>query len=915
MTSPLSTSGNVSLGSIIVVDNGNGNDCIVISSTDGNGTTQYAGAVTTCASLNPSATSEFTNLAGTASSWTKLPTLTQAGGNSAAYGFTTRVGQYGTSGHLFAVVSPNGLGDRSDYGTDVRGYYLDASGATWSVRAGYETLSSDSYESFAGDGCTDSSGNLYFPVSNRALDSGTGNIYISRVSSSGTFTASIDPALDPTVEAGEVSLFFNVTSDGTHIVVVTPFDYGTTTAATRNLAYVLDGSTWRKYELNHTGRSGTIIWSAYGSQGWADGIAFLTTDNTISGNPAQLGSIHVNDALSGVRYENYTPPTYSTSGGTSIAITYDGGIPSANDQFVWIIGQKPSTANSGTITYPAGWTTRATRAAAGGYSSTLGADTGNTNIKAATKDTVTGSESGSISATLATNNVSWSVLVRASRSGSGAWDIAGTDGADETTGAALSVTFGANPGITAGDLIVVAWCMPTDVTTPNQFTAQTLTCAGVTFEPLVELAEPDSTTGNDIGGAVWVTRAISGTSTGAPILAATASGTTTNVRGGAVLVRLRSATSSDISGAAAESQTHAADAGNGDVAVTGAVAQATGTQTEAVAGDTIVRGSSVQATGKQTESGNSVYVTSLRNGSALGLGPIGNSAICDIGVVTDNNQISATCSEPHAVQTELGNGDVIIDGGATQTAHAATEFALGGPRITGAASQVQTRHETSVQGRARVTGTALQSQLKHTESAAAGARVSGTAAQTAAVATEATAGDLQIHATSAQQASHHAELGNTTDVRSGGSVEGATHASESAAATLRVSGLATEAHAISSESAAGDVRIGAYCSQLAAAQTEASAADVLVGAAASQAARAATEAAAGDLQIHAASAQGSAAQSEAVSLIHHDTGSLLAALVEVHSSSSESARAVSMAIPCIVASESSAQLSIEVEIE
>lgn len=234
---------------------------------------------------------------------------------------------------------------------------------------------------------------------------------------------------------------------------------------------------------------------------------------------------------------------YSASAGTSVAPAYPTGVL-ATDKLVLFVGQKPSTANGGTVTTPTGWTLRDSLTAAGGYGTTLGADTGNTNLFAYTKDTVTGGETGTLSVTLGTNGVSWAFIVRIP-TGGGVVSFGSADGQRTTTPTSpmsIALTNGASPtAFQTGDLALWAMCIPTDVTTPSQFSAESITATGATFNTAVELNEPDSTTGNDIGGySAWATVA-SGTSSTAPTVTATLAGTLTNVRGPVVLLRLREA--------------------------------------------------------------------------------------------------------------------------------------------------------------------------------------------------------------------------------------------------------------------------------------------------------------------------------------------------------------------------------------
>lgn len=231
---------------------------------------------------------------------------------------------------------------------------------------------------------------------------------------------------------------------------------------------------------------------------------------------------------------------------TNPAVDYPSGI-SAGDLLVLLVGQKPATAGTGGITDPSGWGSPvAASLAQGGYGATLGADTGDTNLWAYTK-VATGSESGSLTVTMSDNNVAWGQMYRLTSAVRSAWDVAGATGSDSSAGS-VSVTFGSDPGITTEDYVLGALCIPTDVTTPSQFSAQAFSATGVTFGTVKEISEPDSATGNDIGGMLCRARVLSGTSSAAPVMTATAGGTTTNVRGPAAFLRVRRITGGSTTG-------------------------------------------------------------------------------------------------------------------------------------------------------------------------------------------------------------------------------------------------------------------------------------------------------------------------------------------------------------------------------
>ena len=233
----------------------------------------------------------------------------------------------------------------------------------------------------------------------------------------------------------------------------------------------------------------------------------------------------------------------SAAGTTTVAPAYPSGIL-ATDVVLLFVGQKPSTANSGTVTTPTGWTLRDELTAAGGYGTTLGADTGNTNLRVYSWDAPVAGQTGTLSVTLGTNNISWAFMVRIP-TGGGAISYGSADGqrtTQPTSPMSIALTNGATAtNFQSGDLAIWAMCIPTDVTTPGQFSAQSITASGATFGTATELNEPDSGTNNDIGGYSAYASVSSGSSTAAPTVTATLTGTLTNVRGPVVLLRVREA--------------------------------------------------------------------------------------------------------------------------------------------------------------------------------------------------------------------------------------------------------------------------------------------------------------------------------------------------------------------------------------
>ena len=213
----------------------------------------------------------------------------------------------------------------------------------------------------------------------------------------------------------------------------------------------------------------------------------------------------------------------------------------AGDVTLIVLGQKPTAVNGGTLTTPAGFTligsiTGATDGDTGGYGTTLGADRGNMNLYVLA-EVATTSKSGRIDLVMTNTSSAYCYVARLSNA-TGLWNFAAVTGKDTTEGN-VSVTFGSNPGVTAGDFLLAAFAIPTDVTTPAQFSAQTLTQTGITFSEITEVLEFDTDAGNDCGGFMVTATANSGTASAAPVLTATAGDITTNVRGPAIFVRLR----------------------------------------------------------------------------------------------------------------------------------------------------------------------------------------------------------------------------------------------------------------------------------------------------------------------------------------------------------------------------------------
>lgn len=227
----------------------------------------------------------------------------------------------------------------------------------------------------------------------------------------------------------------------------------------------------------------------------------------------------------------------TSSSATNIDVSYPGSI-AAGDLLVLIAGMKPSTENTGSISNPSGWTAQLA-GFGGGYGTTLGADTGNTYQRVATKEAA-GTESGTLSVSMSGADVSWAIILRiASSTGGSARLVGAARGMSDTTAGDYSATNTISAATAVDDLLISSFVIPTDVTTPSQFSAHAYSQTGSTFSGITEVGEADSSLGNDIGGLVFYGTVATGGNSNNVTQSATAGGTTTNVRGPGGLLILR----------------------------------------------------------------------------------------------------------------------------------------------------------------------------------------------------------------------------------------------------------------------------------------------------------------------------------------------------------------------------------------
>lgn len=360
---------------------------------------------------------------------------------------------------------------------------------------------------------------------------------------------------------------------------------------------------------------------------------------------------------------------YSAQNGTSVSPSYPSGIQSG-DCLLLIIGQKPSTANGGTVTTPSGWTLQGSLLAAGGYGTGLGADTGNTNLRIYSKDVVTGLETGTQAVTVGANNICWADIIRIPTSNGALSYVAATGQRTTAPTSALSVTLSPNIQAQVGDKFITAMCIPTDVTTPSQFTNAGTSITGLT-ETDGELEEPDSATGNDIGGFIGFSHVDAGTATGAPVFTATLAGTLTNVRGPVVTVLIRE------TAVTRTGDLDAAETGNDTASIDGAVL---------VAGDLVAA-----ETGADIFSANGTVTDASITGDLAGI-EVGADTFTATADLIVKGSLSATET---GTDTFSATGDVIVRGSLSATEVGSDTFsAAGRTLVKGSLAAAETGTDT-----------------------------------------------------------------------------------------------------------------------------------------------------------------------------------------------------------------------------
>lgn len=223
------------------------------------------------------------------------------------------------------------------------------------------------------------------------------------------------------------------------------------------------------------------------------------------------------------------------TGTTSLTMTYPSDIDVGDLLILGIANKHPTAAPS----TPTGWTAASNNQGSGGSGSDA-LDTGSMYSTVFYK-IADGTEQGQFTVTITSGNAAAGRIITYRPESGKEWSIAMANGSDNAGGTSWSVTAGADPGITAGDMVLAVSASNTDA---SAYSAQNISATGVTFDSAEkEVSENNTNAGNDLELIFSNHYAISGTSSAAPVYTMTSSSGGTDAPAGAtVLVRIRQVT-------------------------------------------------------------------------------------------------------------------------------------------------------------------------------------------------------------------------------------------------------------------------------------------------------------------------------------------------------------------------------------
>jgi hypothetical protein len=220
--------------------------------------------------------------------------------------------------------------------------------------------------------------------------------------------------------------------------------------------------------------------------------------------------------------------------GATIAPAFPTGT-TATDAVFLVIASKDDTA---THTPPAGWTALAVQSLAQGSinpPTATGIDVGPMKITIYQQDTPVAGQSGTVTISGLSSNVSWAQIVRFTKTDASAiWDISAKYGNDTTGDTSWSAQLTGPASTASGDMLFFATALPTD-TNPTAWNSQVY--SGLSITPTL-IGTASSTSGRDIGGRTQYVAA-PGAGSQSVTWAATLTGTVTNAYGPAIAIVMK----------------------------------------------------------------------------------------------------------------------------------------------------------------------------------------------------------------------------------------------------------------------------------------------------------------------------------------------------------------------------------------
>lgn len=361
------------------------------------------------------------------------------------------------------------------------------------------------------------------------------------------------------------------------------------------------------------------------------------------------------------------------SGTTSCAPSYPTGISASTSELICAVTGRSNTAGTAP-TMPAGWTWIG---GLEGGTGTWGVDTGTRRVDYFKKDTVTGTETGTVTVSLAgtTANTLRATIHRVERNAGYTLDASLSTGADTTNATSYSATGSTNLDWAANDLLLIAVAQCIDTGTQS---AQAISATGVTFGTRTNRASTAVTNGNDHRHIVDSVPVTTGSGSSAPNYSYTISAAGSGPTG---FLRLRSVPPT-VKATVYESRFEAPAASGGSTltasASGGAVAGGSATPGVAAAG---------QASGGDQTSGSASPAVDVAAQAAGGAVAGGSADAAGSGGATEasasGGAVSAGSATGGAVKDAAASGGDVAAGSAIAVA-GVTVSAAGGDAASGA---------------------------------------------------------------------------------------------------------------------------------------------------------------------------------------------------------------------------------------